>query len=62
MVSFSAKSLAKSILDCYQEWERDKELYFSKRKDLYYRGRKLFNSENMLESYKDMILKVGTVI
>ena len=59
VVSFSAKPLAKSIVDYYQEWERDKELYFSRRKDLYYKARKMFNSNNMLESYKNLIIKVG---
>ena len=61
VVSFSAKSLAKSIVGCYQEWQRDKELYFSKRKDLYYKARKMFNSKDMLESYRNMIIQVGTM-
>lgn len=61
VVSFSAKSLAKSIIGCYQEWQRDKELYFSKRKDLYYKARKMFNSKDMLESYRNMIIQIGTM-
>ena len=61
VVSFSAKSLAKSIISCYQEWERDKALYFSKRKDLFYKARKMFNSKNMLESYRNLIIQVGTI-
>lgn len=59
VVSFSSKSLAKSIVGCYQEWQRDKELYFSKRKDLYYKARKMFNSKDMLESYRNLIAQVA---
>ena len=59
VVSFSAKSLAKSIVSYYQEWKGDKELYFNKRKDLYYKARKMFNSKDMLESYSNMIIQVG---
>jgi glycosyltransferase involved in cell wall biosynthesis len=61
VVSFSAKSLAKSIVGCYQEWQRDKELYFSKRRDLYHKARNMFNSKDMLESYRNMIIQVGTM-
>ena len=61
VVSFSAKPLAKSIVDYYQEWERDKGLYFSKRKDLFYNARRMFNLNDMLESYKNLIFQVGTV-
>ena len=61
VVSFSAKCLAKSIVSYYQEWQRDKELYFSKRKDLYHKARNMFNSKDMLESYRNMIIQVGTM-
>ena len=59
IVSFSAKSLAKSIVGYYQKWEMDKELYYSQRKDIYYKARKMFHLNDMLESYKNMIIKVG---
>ena len=61
VVSFNAKSLSKAIVSCYQEWERDKEIYFSRRKDLFYKARKMFNSKDMLESYRNMIIQVGTM-
>ena len=61
VVSFSAKSLAKSIVSYYQEWEKDKELYFSKRKDLFYKARMRFNPKKMLESYRNLIVQVGTM-
>ncbi len=61
VVSFSAKSMAKSIVGYYKEWVRNKELYFSQRKDLYYKARKIFNSKNMLESYRNMIVQVVTM-
>ena len=61
VVSFNAKSLAKSIVSYHREWENDKELYFSKRKDLFNMARKTFNSNNMLESYMKMILQVRKV-
>ena len=59
VVSFSAKSLAMSIAGYYKEWAKDKELYFSKRKDLYYKARGIFNSQKMLESYVNMITQVA---
>ena len=58
VVSFSAKYLAMSIADYYKEWAKDKELYFSKRKDLYYTAREIFNSQKMLESYENMVIQV----
>ena len=61
VVSFSAKPLAKFITEYYQEWERDKELYYSQRKDIYYKARKMFHLNNMLESYKNMIIQVGDI-
>lgn len=61
VVSFSAKALGNSIVDFHQEWEIDKNLYFSRRKDLFYKARKIFDSENMLESYKNLIINVGTM-
>ena len=61
VVSFSAKSLAKAIVGCYREWERDKEIYFSRRKDIFYKARKMFNSKDMLESYRNLIIQVGTM-
>ena len=59
VVSFSAKSLAMSIAGYYKEWANDKELYFSKRKDLYYSAREIFNSQKMLESYGNMVIQVA---
>ena len=58
VVSFRPKLLADSIVSYYLEWRRDKELYFSKRKDLYYEARKMFKTKNMLDSYRDMIVQV----
>ena len=58
VVSFSAKLLAETIVGYYLEWEKDKELYFSQRKDLYYRARKMFKTKNMLDSYMNMIVQV----
>ena len=58
VVSFRAKLLADSIVSYYLEWEKDKELYFSKRKDLYYEARKVFKTKNMLDSYREMIVQV----
>lgn len=60
VASFSAKSLAKSIVGYYQEWETDKELYYSQREDIYYKARKMFHLNYMLESYENMIIKVGS--
>lgn len=57
VVSFSAMSLANSIIFYHQEWEKDRQLYFSKRKELFYKARKMFNSSNMLNSYRDMIVQ-----
>lgn len=59
VVSFSAKSLARSVACYYKEWEKDKELYFSKRKSLYYRAREIFDSQKMLQSYGNMIIQVA---
>ena len=59
VVSFSARSLARSISCYYKEWAKDKELYFSKRKDLYYKAREIFNSQRMREAYKNMIIQVA---
>jgi glycosyltransferase involved in cell wall biosynthesis len=60
VVSFSAKSLSMSIINYYNEWVKDKELYFSRRKDLYYKARETFDSKKMLDSYRDMITLVAS--
>ena len=59
VVSFNAKSLAMSIAGYYKEWEKDKELYFSKRKDLYHMAREIVNSQKMLQSYENMVIQVA---
>lgn len=58
VVSFSSKLLAESIISYYMEWKKDEELYFSQRKALFYSARKMFNSSNMPDSYRHMIVQV----
>lgn len=57
--SFSPRLLARTILDYHEEWTKNSELYFSRKKEIYYKARTMFNSKKMLVSYENMIIKVA---
>lgn len=59
VASFNPKSLAVSIIKYYNEWNNDKDLYFTRRKILYVKARTRFKSINMLESYKKMMIQIS---
>ena len=58
--SFNPKLFSEDIIAYYNEWKKDKERYFIKRKEIAIASKNIFQERRMLDGYLDMVLEIGS--
>ena len=58
--SFNVRSFSQEIVSYYKLWKMDKTAYFEMRKNIAGKAKSTFNEKNMLDSYRKMIVEVGS--